>query len=177
MDLDALQALEKNEISQKAKKLSSNDVKFLVENLSEKDDKLRYNAFLLLQENSHQSPLVYPYWDKLEQKLESDNSYQRSIGLMLTAANVQWDKEGKFKKTISKYLDCCLDKKFITARQATQGLTYITKATDAYDDAIKQKLNGLSLAKYPENQQRLLTKDIANILKLIEQKQKTKNAK
>jgi hypothetical protein len=174
MDSDALKALAKTKISQTAKNLSANDVKFLVETLAEKDDKLRYNAFLLLQENSHQSQLVYLYWDKLEQKLESDNSYQRSIGLMLIAANVQWDKEGKFGKTISKYLNCCLDEKFITARQATQGLAEIIKATEEYNEKIKQKLEGISLTKYPENQQRLLTKDVANILKLIKQTKNTK---
>jgi hypothetical protein len=173
MNADALKALAKTEISQTVKNLSSNDVKFLVETLSEKDDKLRYNAFLLLQENSHQSPLVYLYWDKLEQKLESDNSYQRSIGLMLIAANVQWDKEEKFSKTISKYLDCCLDEKFITARQATQGLAHIIAATSAYNEIIKEELSSLTLAQYPENQQRLLFKDIANILKMINVKSKS----
>jgi hypothetical protein len=173
MNPDMLKALAKNEIPQKSKNLSANDVKFLIETLSEKDDKLRYNAFMLLQENSHQSPLVYPYWDTFEKKLESDNSYQRSIGLMLIAANVQWDKEGKFSKTIKKYLNCCLDEKFITARQATQGLAHIIAATSAYNETIKEELSSLTLMQYPENQQRLLFKDIANILKMINVKPKS----
>jgi len=31
---------------------------------------------------------------------------------MLIAENVRWDKEGKFGKTLNKYLECCSDEKF-----------------------------------------------------------------
>jgi hypothetical protein len=172
MNTDTLKALTKTEISQKAKTLTELDVKFLVETLSEKDDKIRYNAFLLLKEKSRQTPLVYPYWDILTQKLESNNSYQRSLGLMLISENVRWDSQGKFTQTIGRYLDCCLDEKFVTSRQATQGLAEIIASTDKYNQKIKQKLDGLTLAQYPENQQRLLAKDIANVMKLIGQKTK-----
>jgi hypothetical protein len=172
MDLDELKTLEKTQIPQKSKQLSEADIKFLVETLTEKDDKLRYKAFLLLQENSRQTPLVYPYWDILTQKLGSDNSYQRSLGLMLISENVRWDKEGKFGEVIDKYLECCLDEKFITARQATQGLANVIAATNAYNEVIRNNLSSVTLVQYPENQQRLLFKDIANILKLIKDKTK-----
>jgi hypothetical protein len=172
MNTDALKALVKTEIEQTAKALNEEDIKFLVENLTQKDDKLRYNAFLLLQEKSRQSPHVYSYWEMLEQKLESDNSYQRSIGMMLISENVRWDNQGKFAKTINKYLNGCLDEKFITARQATQRLANIINATTAYNETIRQKLLGVSFSQYPENQQSLLSRDVAKILKLIEAKSK-----
>jgi hypothetical protein len=170
MNLVELKTMPKTEIEARSKSLAKAEVDFLVETLSEKDDAIRYNAFLLLQARSRVSSDVYVHWEVLEGKLESDNSYQRSLGVMLLAENVQWDAEGKFSKTIGKYLQCCGDEKFITARQTIQGLEAILKATNKYDAQIKQHLNQLSITQYKENQQKLLAKDSAKILKLIEKR-------
>lgn len=170
MDIDGLKNLSKNQIPDLAKKLSEDDVDFLVATLTEKDDAVRYNTFLLLQANSFLFPLVYSHWDELEKKLDSSNSYQRSLGLMLIAENVKWDNDGKFSKTIDNYLSCCVDEKFITARQAIQGLANVLKATSKCDNKINQALTVLSIDKYKENQQRLLKKDITNIKKMIEKR-------
>jgi hypothetical protein len=170
MNTDELRALPKSQIAQAASGLSETDVDFLVQQLSEKDDALRYNAFLLLQANSRLSPQTYAHWAVFEQKLASDNSYQRSLGLMLIAENVKWDKEGKFDSAIGKYFACCMDEKFITTRQAIQGLVHVVEATNTYNERIRQALSRLELAKYKENQQKLLNKDIVAILKILDNK-------
>ncbi len=174
MNREDLKALSKTEIPKAAKQLTKNDVAFLVDTLSEKEDMVRYHAFLLLQENSRQQPYTYEHWDQLEAKVSNANSYQRSIGLMLMAENVRWDKTGKFAKVLNQYLNCCTDEKFITARQAIQNLASVVAATDQYDAQIKQRLAFLTLAQYKENQQQLLAKDIANILRLIAKKEDKK---
>lgn len=167
ININELKVLSKEQVPTLSKKLASADIDFLVNLLSEKDDKLRYNAFLLLQAHSREKPSVYRYWDVLEEKLSSDNSYQRSIGVMLIADNVRWDNEGKFAKIINKYMTCGSDEKFITARQTIQGLETIVKSTDRYNDAIKQALVKLQFTKYKDNQQSLLKKDVSNALKAI----------
>ena len=86
---------------------------------------------------------------------------------MLIAENVRWDKKDRFSKTINKYLSCCTDEKFITARQTIQGLEIILKTTDKFNDTIKQRLSNLQLSQYKENQQKLLSKDVSNVLKRI----------
>ncbi len=148
--------------------LPSNDISFLVDCLTEKDDIVRYHAFLVLQEASRHLSSVYPYWNVLESKLGSDNSYQRSIGLMLIAENVKWDKDGKFSRILDGYLARCTDEKFITARQAIQGLTKIVNATAAYNEKVAKYLTSLSLSKYQKNQQTLLNKDILRVLRVME---------
>ncbi len=167
MDSDQLAIIKKEEISAQAKTLTANDIKFLVETLSEKDDKIRYNAFLLLQAHSKEAPSVYPYWEVLEKKLDSDNSYQRSLGVMLIAENVRWDNEGKFAKVFGKYMACCGDEKFITARQTIQGLGTIMQSTDKYNGSIEAALSNLQFSQYKDNQQKLLKKDVAATLKAI----------
>jgi hypothetical protein len=170
MNTDELKAVTKDRVPALSKTLTATDIQFLVETLNEKDDRLRYNAFLLLQSNSRENPFVYGYWGELEKKLESDNSYQRSLGIMLIAENVRWDKDGKFNKTIRRYMGCCNDEKFITARQTIQGLETILNTTDKFDEDIKQSLSNLQLSQYKENQQKLLAKDISNILKIIKKR-------
>ncbi len=164
MNADELKSTAKNQIPEKAKTLSAFDIAFLVDTLSEKDDVLRYNAFLLLQAYSGNSASVYKYWEVLVGKLSSDNSYQRSLGLMLLAENVRWDSEGKFAKSIDQYLKCCTDEKFITARQAIQGLAKIIAATNKYNGKIKQALCSITFTQYKDNQQKLLKKDVESIL-------------
>ena len=172
MNINDLKVLAKDEIPALSKNLSKTDIHFLIQTLNEKDDTLRYSAFLLLQANSRNFPFVYEYWSDLEKKLGSPNSYQRSVGIMLIAENVRWDIVGRFSKTISKYLSCCNDEKFITARQAIQGLSAILKATNGFDNEIKQCLVNLRLSQYKGNQQNLINKDILNIIEIIENKNK-----
>jgi hypothetical protein len=167
VDNNQLLALKKDQIPNQAKTLSADDIEFLVETLSEKDDKLRYNAFLLLQAHTKVANTVYPYWNKLAEKLDSDNSYQRSLGIMLLAENVRWDSEGKFAGVIGKYFACCNDEKFITARQTIQALAEVAKATSKYNKAIAEGLAGLDFSKYKENQQSLLKRDVAATQKLL----------
>ncbi len=171
MNADKLKALTKTEIPAMSKNLNADDIRFLIQALNEKDDTLRYNAFLLLQSSSRRFPFVYEYWSILEAKLKSINSYQRSLGIMLIAENVRWDKNDRFIKTLGNYMSCCSDEKFITARQTIQGLEAILKATNKHDNEIKQSLASLKLSQYKENQQKLLNKDIEKILKIIENKQ------
>lgn len=165
MNLADLAAISKDQIPFKAKTLGAQDVAFLVDELSEKDDKLRYNAFLLLQAHSMLADSVYAYWDVLAQKLDSDNSYQRSLGVMLLAENIRWDNAGKFGQVINKYLICCTDEKFITARQTIQALTKVVGTTKVYNKKIAGHMSSLDLSKYKENQQSLLKKDIAALQK------------
>lgn len=167
MNLENLKDLTKEQIIAKAQNLTKGDVQLLVDTLSEKDDTLRYHAFLLLQAHSRIQPFVYDYWSVLANKLGSDNSYQRSLGAMLIAENVRWDKESKFRGVIEKYFACCTDEKFITSRQAIQGLGVITAATDKHNVEIERRLAALDLRMYKETQQKLLRKDIAGVLKLI----------
>ena len=85
--LESLMAIDKEALQEAARDLSSDDIASLIEWLA-KDDDIRYRALLILQYRSVLCDDVYPYWSTLRDKLKSDNSYQRSIGIMLIAENV-----------------------------------------------------------------------------------------
>ena len=96
--IEKLKSVDKNNMEDMSKTLQSEDLHLLIDLLCEKDDKIRYPAFLLLQCRSMNQDDVYLYWDIFREKLKSENSFQRSIGLMLIAENAKWDTEEKQRR-------------------------------------------------------------------------------
>ena len=152
-------------------RVGENDIDLLVAWLKEKDDTIRYAAFLLLQLLSVNSCRVYKYWDTFAGMIDNDNSYQRSLGLMLVSENVRWDKEEKFGVICSKYLNHCDDEKFITARQCIQGLNKICDYSTRYKHEIVDTLLKIDLNKRKDTQKGLLLMDIIEVLGKIASEQ------
>ena len=105
--IESMMSINKSDLPEASKtSIGKDGIPLLVEWLSLKDDNIRYQAFLLLQSRSEFIDDVYQYWDTFRGKLKSDNSYQRSIGLMLIAGNVKWDSgENRMEDTIDEYLE------------------------------------------------------------------------
>jgi hypothetical protein len=122
ISISKLFEITKENAAMEAQKLEQGDIGFLVELLNEKDDRIRYPVLLLLQSRSVTNDDVYPFWDVFQSKMKCDNSYQRSIGLMLIAGNVRWDKHNKLDVMIGEYFALFHDDKPITIRQSIQAL-------------------------------------------------------
>jgi len=99
--------------------MEKNDELFAL--LESKDGKIRYNALNELIDITDQPvEWVYDKWYELENKLSSDNSYQRSIGLMLLANLSKSDTDNRIGGIITKITGFFEDEKFITSRQCIQ---------------------------------------------------------
>ncbi len=164
---ETIQSCEKENLTELIPALNERDIAQLVGWLSEKDDNFRYKCFLLLQERSRSYADVYPYWDGLVEKLNSENSYQRSIGLMLIAENARWDAAGKFDGLIDRYLSFCDDEKPVTVRQCIQSLSSIVPYKPALNGRIVDKLLSIDLMQRKETQRKLLLMDIIQVLVMI----------
>ena len=140
------------------------DLGFLISQLSEKDDKIRYQAFLTLQERSGSSEEVYPYWETLAEKLNSENSYQRSIGIMLLAENMKWDREDRFSAIAEQYLSHCSDEKFITSRQTIQSVGKWIGGKPKYWELVKKTLFQIDIGSLKDTQRKLILMDIIGVL-------------
>lgn len=170
---ESIMAIGEDRIEESSISLSKEDISQLVEWLSLKDDKIRYRAFLLLQSRSSKTEDVYPYWDVFQSKLKNENSYQRSIGLMLIAENVKWDKEKKIEKTIDEYLELLNDEKPITIRQCIQSLKKIVPYAANLNQKIASKLIAINLAAIKETMRKSILLDILNALLVIRKDLKT----
>lgn len=95
----------------------------LFEELNSKDGKIRYNSLQeLIRITDNKVVWVYDKWYVLQDKLLSDNSYQRSIGLMLLANLAKSDTENRMGAILDNYLAFFNDEKFITSRQCLQNV-------------------------------------------------------
>lgn len=162
--LEEIMSISKEDLQEAANRLNGEDISLLVEWLSLKDDNIRYQAFLLVKNRSRLFDDVYPYWDTFKAKLESDNSYQRSIGLMLITENVRWDKENKIWDTIEAYLRLLNDEKPITIRQCIQSLGIIATYKPELGGLIASRLVSFPLADVKETMRKSILLDILNVL-------------
>lgn len=167
ISIDSILSFEKEKLPEAAKALDRLDLPVLVDLLSEKDDKIRYQAFLLLQYRSQQYDDVYPFWETFRTKMKSDNSYQRSIGLMLIAENAKWDAENKLDNSIDEYLCLLNDEKPITIRQCIQSLSRIVPYKRNLYDTIVKALLSIDIEKVKETMRKSILLDIINIFVLI----------
>lgn len=167
MTVDEVMSIGKDELEQASKQLTGEDIEQLIELLSVKEDRIRYQAFLLVQNRSKFFDDVYPFWNVFSQKLKSDNSYQRSIGLMLMAENTKWDKDNRLEQDIGDYLAILGDVKPITVRQCIQSLAKIIPYKPDLRQKIADALIAVELAKLPQTMQKLILLDILNILVVL----------
>lgn len=165
--IESMMSIDKNSLQEASKTVGKEDIAQLVEWLSLKDDKIRYQAFLLLQNRALSFDDVYPYWDIFQKKLKSDNSYQRSIGLMLIAKNVKWDTENRMEDAIDEYLEFLNDEKPITIRQGIQSLGKIVPYKPGLNNKIAAGLISFNLMSVKETMRKSILLDILNVLLII----------
>lgn len=173
LTMKSIMSITKSEYSEVAKTLTEEDVSQLIEWLSLKDDNIRYNALLLLQIRSALFSDVYLYWSILQNKLKSDNSYQRSIGLLLLIDNVKWDKEKKMEGMIDQFLMLLDDEKPITIRQCIQALGKIVEVKPNLNDKVVAKMIDFDLMSVKKTMRKSILLDILNVLLIIRKEQST----
>ncbi len=136
--------------------------------LFDKNNNIAYKALQELQKESEKTNRVYPYMDRLNDMLGSDNSYIWTRGLTLIAYNAKWDKDNKIDEIIDEYLKHIEDVKPITARQCIKLLPMIAKNKPELKCDIVSALQKADVSIYADSMQSLVYKDIQNSLAEIE---------
>lgn len=170
---EKLLSAERNDLPTLSKELDPSDLDTLVDWLSEKDDKIRYQSLLLLQCRAKHSADLYRHWSLFKDKMTSENSYQRSIGLMMIAANVKWDKYNRFEQIFDEYCVLLNDEKLTTVRQCIQSFEVIVPFKPLLSKRISETLTGLDIMNVKETMRKSLLLDIINVLILIRKSFKT----
>ena len=161
MTYEDLQMIDKDNAAEAAKRISPQEIAQLVGWLSESEDGIRYPSLLILQSRSAIADDVYAYRETFREKLSSDNSFQRNIGLIMTAANARWD-DGWLDGVIAEYLDCLNDDKPITVRMCVQHLKSIVPYKPGLCVAMALDLNAVR-----ETMRKLVLIDILEVLAMI----------
>jgi len=139
----------------------------IVERLRSSDNKIAYQALKELEAESEKSNSVYQYMDTFIEMINDDNSYIRTRGILLIAANSRWDIAFKIDEIIDKYLLHIMDEKPITARQCIKVLPTVAQyKPDLKEDIISALMNANTLI-YADSMQPLVYKDIVSAIKKI----------
>lgn len=136
--------------------------------LTNKDNKLAYQALKDLIILSEQSEDVYKYMNDFIAMIDNSNSYIRTRGLKLIACNAKWDKENKINVIIDEYLKHIEDDKPITSRQCIQDLFLIAKYKPELIDKILEALKTYNKV-YQDSMQSLIYKDREKAIQQIKQ--------
>ncbi|WDV46324.1 hypothetical protein PV797_01185 [Clostridiaceae bacterium M8S5] len=144
----------------------SENIKILVDELGSKDNKIRKNALdTLLGITNEKVKWIYEVWDIFVEKLDSSNSYQRSIGIFMLSNLVKSDYENRFFDVINKYLELMEDERFITARQTIQSSWKVAIAKKTLRNKIANYLLKMFLDnKHLSSHANLIRKDITQSL-------------
>lgn len=141
----------------------------LIADLYRKDTKQGYASLKILEKISQENESVYPYLDVFAEMMEDENSYVRTRGILLIAANAKWDRDNKIDEIMDDYLKHIMDAKPITSRQCIKALPQIVRYKPDLRESI---LEALEKAKpelrYTESMWPLVKKDIAKVLKIVE---------
>jgi hypothetical protein len=117
------------------------DLKECFDNLRSTDDKIRLNALqTVLRLTDDKVDWVYEVWDDLIEKLDDENSYQRSIGILVLCNLAKSDTQNCLDGSIDRLLAHTHDDKFITSRQCIQN---IWKAATTSEQTREKVLNHL----------------------------------
>jgi len=145
------------------------DVESLVNGLMNSDDKHAYECLKQLKEESNRSSAVYRFFDIFAQMLGNANSYVRTRGIILIAANAKWDADYKIDEIIEEYLKHITDDKPITSRQCIQALPSLVKYKPDLKDDVVNALRKANPTRYKETMRPLVLKDIQKALDSISQ--------
>jgi hypothetical protein len=105
----------------------------LVENLTEKNETLRYNSFQVLNAIAEAKPdLLYSYWDNFVNYLKSEKVLQVLVGIELVSRLIAADTENRFAEIENYYFNIINHKNVIPVRYLMLNCWRIGKARPEY---------------------------------------------
>ena len=143
------------------------DIQSLVDGLINNNNKHAYQCLKQLECESNHSAAIYPFFDTFVELVDDLNSYIRTRGIILIAANAKWDVDYKIDEIIDVYLKHIMDEKPITARQCIKTLPLIVNYKPELKECVVNALCKANLEKYKESMQSLVAKDIKKSLEDI----------
>ena len=143
-------------------------VKQYFDNLRSTDDKIRMDAFQnVMKLTDHKVVWVYEVWEELFEKLNSENSFQRSIGIIVLCNLAKSDVDDRLISTLDLILAHTKDEKFITSRQCIQNVWKIAVASPRAREKVIDHLEKRFTECLPEKHYNLLRTDIIQSMKYI----------
>lgn len=148
------------------------NIKDHIDDLESTDDKTRLHALeSLLKITESKVDWAYEVWDHLLEKLNHENSYQRSIAIMLLCNLAKSDHENRLEHSLGRLLVHTKDEKFITSRQCIQNI-WKTATNKSNGEKILKHLEKRFVECANEKHTNLLRQDIIQSILLLRKAEK-----
>lgn len=143
-------------------------IKECIDNLESTNDKIRLNALqTVLKSTEDEVDWVYDVWDKLVGKLNHENSYQRSIAIMLLCNLAKSDTENRLDASLELLLAHTKDEKFITSRQCIQNIWKVAATNKSRRDKVLDHLEKRFRECADEKHYNLIRQDVIQSMKSL----------
>jgi hypothetical protein len=154
-------------------KIMNRNIKKHIEDLGSTDDKIRLNALqTLLRMTETQVDWVYDVWDPLIEKLNHENSYQRSIAILLLCNLAKSDTEDRLRLFLDRLLARTRDDKFITSRQCIQNIWKAAATNRPNREKVLKHLEKRFAECAGERHHNLLRQDVIQSMLLLHKEEK-----
>ncbi len=144
------------------------DVKESIDNLASSDVKTRFAALqTILSLTEEKVDWVYEVWNTLVDKLDDENSYQRSIGILVLCNLAKSDPENLIEACLPRLLALTRDEKFITSRQCIQNIWKVAASNSRSRDLVLDHLEKQFAECAGEKHYNLIRLDIIQSMRLL----------
>ncbi len=137
-------------------------------NLGSSDDKLRFISLqYILNITEEKVSWVYEVWDDLLLRLDDDNSYQRSIAIMVLCNLAKSDFQHRLDNSLDRLLAHTQDNKFITSRQCIQSIWKVALTGGKTGEKVIGHLERQFVDCVKDNHYNLIRQDIIQSMRCI----------
>lgn len=144
------------------------DITFLLSQMVDKDTSTAYKALQELEDISDENGLVYQYTEKFCAMITNEKYVVRVRGFRLFCKQAKWDVDFKLDKHINYALSILKDEKPTAVRQALAALHDVVKHKPALRETVYRAAKDIDYLKYKETMHNLISKDIQEILTLMQ---------
>lgn len=145
-----------------------NLVKECIDNLGSTDDNTRLNALqTILKITEDKVDWVYEVWDDLVCKLDHENSYQRSIAIMVLCNLAKSDSENRIEGILDRLLAHTRDDKFITSRQCIQNIWKVAAINNRTKTIVLDHLEKQYADCSEDKHYNLIRRDVIQSIRLL----------
>ncbi len=144
------------------------NVKEYINNLKSTDDKVRLAALRhVLEMTEGKVDWVYEVWDDLVRRLDDENSYQRSIAIMVLCNLAKSDLQGRLAGSLDGILAHTRDEKFITSRQCIQNIWKVALLDSLVREKVVAHLETRFEGCAQEKHYNLIRQDIIQSIRIL----------
>jgi hypothetical protein len=143
------------------------------DNLGSTDDTIRFNALQIISEITD-DPVDWAYevWDDLLRRLHHENSYQRTIAILVLCNLAKSDTQHRLDRDLDLLFAHTTDSKFVTSRKCLQNLWKVAAASPQNRDKVLDHLERRFIECASETHSNLLRQDILQSFRCLYDQEK-----